>query len=141
IRRMAGGDGCGGRDARRVHELHLIGVREDVAELLRKEVELRDVEVEVGERRNCGDLFSCETRGHAEFYNVPMTAIRRAAVAGSWYPGQASALASAVDGYLENATSDMNGDLVALAAPHAGLKYSGSVAAHAYRLLRGRRFD
>src|SRR5207245_2947544 len=81
------------------------------------------------------------TRGHAEFYNVPMTAIRRAAVAGSWYPGRASALASAVDGHLENATSNVNGDLVALVAPHAGLKYSGLVAAHAYRLLRGRRFD
>ena len=30
---------------------------------------------------------------------------------------------------------------MALVAPHAGLKYSGPVAAHAYRLLRGRRFD
>src|SRR5438477_4690223 len=71
----------------------------------------------------------------------PMTAIRRAAVAGSWYPGHASTLASAVDGYLENATSAVKGDLVALVAPHAGLKYSGPVAAHAYRLLRGRQFD
>src|SRR5439155_12208577 len=26
-------------------------------------------------------------------------------------------------------------------APHAGLMYSGPVAAHAYQLLRGRRFD
>jgi len=33
------------------------------------------------------------------------------------------------------------GDLVALIAPHAGLMYSGPVAAHAYRLLRGRQFD
>jgi hypothetical protein len=31
--------------------------------------------------------------------------------------------------------------LVALIAPHAGLMYSGPVAAHAYRLLRGRAFD
>ena len=30
---------------------------------------------------------------------------------------------------------------MALVAPHAGLMYSGPVAAHAYRLLRGRRFD
>ena len=35
----------------------------------------------------------------------------------------------------------MDGDLVALVAPHAGLMYSGPVAAHAYRLLRGRAFD
>jgi AmmeMemoRadiSam system protein B len=33
------------------------------------------------------------------------------------------------------------GDLVALIAPHAGLKYSGPVAACAYELLRGRAFD
>lgn len=70
-----------------------------------------------------------------------MAAIRRAAVAGSWYPGRANALAAAVDGYLENATRELGGDLVAVIAPHAGLKYSGPVAAHAYRLLRGRRFD
>ena len=30
---------------------------------------------------------------------------------------------------------------MALVAPHAGLMYSGPVAAHAYRLLRGRTFD
>ena len=67
--------------------------------------------------------------------------IRKAAVAGSWYPGSAGALAKAVDGYLARATRDVAGDLVALVAPHAGLMYSGPVAAHAYRLLRDRRFD
>src|SRR5499427_6410317 len=71
-----------------------------------------------------------------------MTAkVRRAAVAGSWYPGTAPALSAAVDRYLANTTRDVAGDLVALVAPHAGLMYSGPVAAHAYRLLRGRRFD
>src|SRR5258708_6275514 len=67
--------------------------------------------------------------------------IRRAAVAGSWYPGSAQALAAAVDRHLEKAPTDVAGDLVALVAPHAGLVYSGPVAAHAYRLLRDRRFD
>src|ERR1700745_2954106 len=67
--------------------------------------------------------------------------IRPAAVAGAWYPGTDKALASAVDRYLADATRDVNGELVALIAPHAGLKYSGPVAAHAYRLLRDRRFD
>src|SRR5439155_6113515 len=33
------------------------------------------------------------------------------------------------------------GGLVALIARHAGLMYSGPVAAHAYRLLRDRAFD
>src|ERR1051326_425509 len=67
--------------------------------------------------------------------------IRPAAVAGAWDPGTANALASAVDRHLAGATRDVGGDLVALVAPHAGLMYSGPVAAHAYRLLRGRTFD
>jgi len=67
--------------------------------------------------------------------------IRRAAVAGTWYPGDPQALASAVDSHLAAATREVRGDLVALIAPHAGLMYSGPVAAHAYGLLRDRRFE
>ena len=67
--------------------------------------------------------------------------IRRAAVAGSWYPGTKPALAAAIDAHLANVDRDVSGELVALVAPHAGLMYSGPVAAHAYRLLRGRTFD
>ena len=73
-----------------------------------------------------------------------MTMIRKAAVAGAWYPGSAPALAAAIDRHLANADRaghDVAGDLVALIAPHAGLMYSGPVAAHAYRLLRDRAFD
>ena len=70
-----------------------------------------------------------------------MTPIRKPAVAGSWYPGTASALTTAVDGHLAATRRDLAGDLVALVAPHAGLMYSGPVAAHAYRLLRDRTFD
>jgi AmmeMemoRadiSam system protein B len=72
---------------------------------------------------------------------VALMNIRRAAVAGSWYPGTAPALAAAVDAHLAKANRDLSGDLVALVAPHAGLMYSGSVAAHAYYLLRDRAFD
>jgi len=70
--------------------------------------------------------------------------LRRAAVAGTWYPGSAVALAAAVDRCLADAGRDVAvecADLVALVAPHAGLMYSGPVAAYAYRLLRGRAFD
>jgi AmmeMemoRadiSam system protein B len=67
--------------------------------------------------------------------------VRPAAVAGAWYPGTAGSLASAVERHLVQTASDVDGDLVALIAPHAGLMYSGPVAAHAYRLLRGRTFD
>jgi AmmeMemoRadiSam system protein B len=71
--------------------------------------------------------------------------IRPAAVAGTWYPGTDAALAATVDQYLDFPDADdhqvVHDNLVALVAPHAGLMYSGPVAAHAYRLLRGRAFD
>ena len=66
---------------------------------------------------------------------------RPAAVAGTWYPGSAPVLAATLEQYLAAASAELAGDLVALIAPHAGLMYSGPVAAHAYALLRGRRFD
>jgi MEMO1 family protein len=65
--------------------------------------------------------------------------LRRAAFAGSWYPRTAGAIAAEVDGYLEAAAAPAPpGRLLALVSPHAGLHYSGPVAAHSYALLRGR---
>jgi AmmeMemoRadiSam system protein B len=60
---------------------------------------------------------------------------RAAAVAGTWYPGSAGALAREVDGYLAAAggvDAAPRGRLDALIAPHAGLMFSGPVGAHAY---------
>jgi AmmeMemoRadiSam system protein B len=69
-----------------------------------------------------------------------IASVRRAAVAGSWYPGTAAAIAEEVDGYLEAAGQvEAPGRLVALVSPHAGLRYSGPVAAYGYGLLRGRQ--
>jgi len=70
--------------------------------------------------------------------------LRPAAVAGSWYPGTAAALIGEVDRLLAGAaekSTPLSGDPVAVIVPHAGLKYSGPVAACAYELLRGRAFD
>jgi AmmeMemoRadiSam system protein B len=46
-----------------------------------------------------------------------------------------------VDRHLAAAERDVAGELVAIVAPHAGLMYSGGVAAHAYRLVRTRAID
>lgn len=68
-------------------------------------------------------------------------ALRRAAVAGTWYPASATSLTETVSGYLAaadvggSASAPAPGALVALVAPHAGLVYSGPVAAFAYRWL------
>jgi AmmeMemoRadiSam system protein B len=69
---------------------------------------------------------------------MPAT-LRRAAVAGSWYPGRPDAIRTEVDRYLAEAGDvAVPGRLVALLSPHAGLRYSGPVAAYGYSLLRGR---
>ncbi|HLX22087.1 MAG TPA: AmmeMemoRadiSam system protein B [Usitatibacter sp.] len=72
-----------------------------------------------------------------------MPSIRPAAVAGSFYPGEAGALAAEVSSYLAEAPAAAAGTRVpkAIIAPHAGYMYSGPVAASIYsRLapLRGR---
>jgi len=69
--------------------------------------------------------------------------VRRAAVAGSFYPGDASELAAVIDSLLERARlrapeGAVAPAPVALVAPHAGYIYSGSVAASAYSWLRDR---
>ena len=62
--------------------------------------------------------------------------VRSCAVAGSWYPGTRVALERAVDAHLATAVAVEEGCPRALIAPHAGLMYSGPVAAHAYQLVR-----
>jgi len=64
---------------------------------------------------------------------------RRAAFAGSWYPRGAAAIVDEVEGYLGAASPGaVSGRLIGLVSPHAGLHYSGPVAAYGYSLLRGR---
>jgi len=67
------------------------------------------------------------------------TSVRRPAVAGTWYPGEAASLRAEMDQYLAGVPETaVPGRLVALIAPHAGFRYSGPVAAHSYARLRGR---
>lgn len=66
--------------------------------------------------------------------------VRKSAVAGFWYPGDPLMLAREVSDHLRAAGEvTAPGRLVALISPHAGLRYSGPVAAHGLSLLRGRR--
>ena len=67
--------------------------------------------------------------------------IRPAAVAGTWYPGTAGALARDVDRYLQEVPEWTGGPIRAVIAPHAGLMFSGPVGAHAYKAASARRFD
>jgi len=66
---------------------------------------------------------------------------RQPAVAGTWYPGSAGALARDVDAYLEGAAVDLVGDVQAVIAPHAGLMFSGPVGAWAYKAAAAGQYD
>ncbi|MBI5806525.1 AmmeMemoRadiSam system protein B [candidate division TA06 bacterium] len=64
--------------------------------------------------------------------------IRRSIIAGSWYPGEAAKLKAEVEKYLTAAqTYPTDSELLGIVAPHAGLMYSGPVAAYAYKNLKG----
>jgi MEMO1 family protein len=69
--------------------------------------------------------------------------VRKAAVAGRWYPGTERELARAVDGYLDQAgeSTAIDRSIAAIIAPHAGLMYSGPIAAYAYRQVQNRGYD
>ncbi|MBI1855092.1 MAG: AmmeMemoRadiSam system protein B [Chloroflexi bacterium] len=68
--------------------------------------------------------------------------LRPSPIAGLWYEGNPAALARAVDKYIDNAKlPELDGDMIAVIAPHAGHRYSGPVAGYAFSALRGRTFD
>ena len=68
--------------------------------------------------------------------------IRPSPIAGTWYEGNRDRLAKNVDAYLDAATlPDLDGELVAVIAPHAGHKYSGLVAGYSFASLRNRTPD
>jgi len=59
--------------------------------------------------------------------------VRRTSVAGRWYPNDPSRLAEEIDGYLALAHVEKASSAIrAIVSPHAGLMYSGPVAAYAY---------
>ncbi|MBW2649031.1 MAG: AmmeMemoRadiSam system protein B [Deltaproteobacteria bacterium] len=71
-----------------------------------------------------------------------MNNVRKAVIAGTWYPGDPARLKSDIERYLSNArVADINGKVTGLVAPHAGYVYSGQVAAHAYKAVQGNEFD
>lgn len=68
--------------------------------------------------------------------------VRPSPIAGTWYEGSPKALARIVDEYLDRAElPEMEGEVVAVIAPHAGHIYSGPVAGVAFAAVRGRTPD
>jgi hypothetical protein len=71
-----------------------------------------------------------------------MNAVRKSVIAGSWYPGVPSVLRRDIEIFF-NAVPDLvlPGEILGLIAPHAGYVYSGQIAANAYKLIRGNKYD
>jgi MEMO1 family protein len=69
-------------------------------------------------------------------------ATRRAAVAGQWYPDAPALLSAHVDRHIGLADVEpLPRRPRAIVAPHAGLMYSGPVAAYSYKVARGHGYS
>ncbi len=68
--------------------------------------------------------------------------IKIADLAGSWYPANPLKLREQIDSYLNKAkTPALNGEIIALVCPHAGITYSGQTAAYCFKALEGKKID
>jgi len=68
--------------------------------------------------------------------------VRPSPLAGRWYDDDPDVLARSVDAYLDDVQlPPLDGEVIAVIAPHAGHLYSGPVAGYAFAALRGRSPD
>ncbi len=89
-------------------------------------------------------LFNCKAQPNKEVKNntMELQEIRKAVVAGTWYSSDAEELQNEINGYFENAKlAHIDGEILALVAPHAGYAYSGYTAANAYKQVLGNSYD
>lgn len=71
-----------------------------------------------------------------------MLDVRPSPIAGQWYEADPEMLARNVDEYLEEAQlPELDGEVIAVIAPHAGHAYSGVIAGCAFAALRSRSPD
>jgi AmmeMemoRadiSam system protein B len=68
--------------------------------------------------------------------------IRKSVIAGTWYPGSPKILRADIENYFHNVPDGkIDGRIIGLIVPHAGYVYSGQIAAHAYKIIKGENFD
>ncbi len=73
-------------------------------------------------------------------YQTDFDDVRLSPIAGTWYPADPQVLATEVDRYLAEAAKrlpPLEGEVVGVVAPHAGLRYSGPVAGYAFAAVQG----
>src|SRR4030042_6561790 len=68
--------------------------------------------------------------------------IRKAAAAGTFYPSEKEKLINEIDNYLNHATRyELSDNIRILLVPHAGIKYSGQIAAYGFKQLQGKKIS
>ena len=68
--------------------------------------------------------------------------VREPGGSGFWYPKDPQSLKKKIINFLEGAEKkEIPGEIVMLISPHAGYDYSGPVAAHAFRQIKGKSFE
>ncbi|NLF51630.1 MAG: AmmeMemoRadiSam system protein B [Leptolinea sp.] len=68
--------------------------------------------------------------------------VRPSPIAGRWYENNPTRLARQIDTYLDYAViPPLPGEVIGLVAPHAGHRYSGLTAAHAFKTVQGNSYD
>lgn len=71
-----------------------------------------------------------------------ITQPRPSPIAGLWYSDQPKQLSRQIDAFLADAVLPaLQGEVVAIIAPHAGYRYSGRTAGHAFRAAQGLQRD
>ena len=67
-----------------------------------------------------------------------MSDTRPSPIAGTWYPRNPDVLQQSIDEQLQAAEITLpQGEIIGVVAPHAGHRYSGHVAAHAFKCFQG----
>jgi MEMO1 family protein len=75
-----------------------------------------------------------ESQGKSMYKSID---VRPSPIAGQWYEGDPTRLASKIDQYITKAVlPDIQGEVIAVISPHAGHIYSGSVAGYAFAAIR-----
>ena len=68
--------------------------------------------------------------------------IRKPAVAGYFYPKEEETLQKMVDTFITEVTQrKVTGNILGIVSPHAGYVFSGPVAAHSYREIKGQHYE
>ncbi len=79
---------------------------------------------------------------HSGFSVETRSGVHGPVCAGTWYPADPSQLKTLIESYLGRVPdAGVNGKIAAIISPHAGIMYSGQVAAYSYKLLKGQKFD